>query len=75
MVSQFFAHLDSLQQMKKGDIILTDRNNLAAIDSAGFKVTVLQQGGDYHISMLSLRFLNPKKREGQLQKYVLAKLD
>ncbi len=70
-----FAHLDSLQQMKKGDIILTDRNNLTAIDSAGFKVTVLQQGGDYHISMLSLRFLNPKKREGQLQKYVLAKLD
>ncbi len=70
-----FGRLESLQQIKKGDIILTDQNNLPAIDSAGFKVTVLLQGGDYHISMLSLRFLNPKKREGQLQKYVLAKLD
>jgi hypothetical protein len=70
-----FKRVDSLQKFTKGNIILTEEKNLSNIERAGFKTNVLLGGGDYHISKLSLRFLNPKKREGQLKKWALVKLD
>lgn len=70
-----FKTIDSLKQLNKGDIVLASLDEIRAIDSVGFKPTVLLKGEDYHISTIDLKFMNPKRREGETKKYVLARVD
>ncbi|HEX8333836.1 MAG TPA: glycosyltransferase family 39 protein [Segetibacter sp.] len=66
---------DSLNQLRKGDIILTSEDRIPTLGSASFKPTILFKGQDYHISTLDLKFINPKRRGGETKKYVLARID
>ncbi|HEX8357124.1 MAG TPA: hypothetical protein VF610_06930, partial [Segetibacter sp.] len=69
-----FRNVDSTKQLKKGEILITLPEKLAALDSAGYKYDLLLQGEDYHISTIDLKFMNPKRRAGETKKYVVAKL-
>jgi hypothetical protein len=66
---------DSLNQLKKGDIILTSPDRMATLDSAGLRATILLKGEAFHITKLDLKFINPNRRDGETKKYVLARID
>ena len=67
-------HKDSLQDMKPGDYILTEDSKLPDFANRQIAYEVLHKGIDYPVSRLSLKFLNPAKREKQLKHYVFIKI-
>jgi hypothetical protein len=65
---------DSLQNIKAGDWIITGKENLSEISQNGLKYDTFLQGKDFHVSRLSLKFLDPARREKELKPYVIIKI-
>jgi hypothetical protein len=53
--------------------IYTKEEYLPELQSQGYKFEVLQTFSNFHISMITLPFLNPKTREKAVEKFVLIK--
>jgi len=69
------GHKDSTDQLLPGDyLIITDKNKLADLNKAEKKYTIEFDGEDFHVTSLSLQFLNPATREGEVRPYVVAKI-
>ena len=69
------GHKDSTNQLLPGDyLIITDKNKIADLDKAEKKYTIEFEGDDFHVTSLSLQFLNPATREGEVKPYVVAKI-
>jgi len=65
---------DSIPAIKPGDWIITGKENLAELDQYGLKYDTFFRGKDFHVSRLSLKFLNPERREKELTPYVIIKI-
>jgi len=58
--------------LKKGNnAVYTANSNLEVLKNNGYECTVLKRFSDFHISMLTMKFLNPSTRENELKKMVL----
>jgi 4-amino-4-deoxy-L-arabinose transferase-like glycosyltransferase len=68
------GHKDSTDQLLPGDYLIADKSKLADLDKAGKKYTVEYEGDDFHVTALSLQFLNPATREGEVTPYEVAKI-
>jgi 4-amino-4-deoxy-L-arabinose transferase-like glycosyltransferase len=67
-------HKDDLNAIVKDNIIITPRMNLAFFDAENRKYDILYATETFEVSMLSLNFLNPKKREKVTFPYVIIKI-
>jgi hypothetical protein len=68
------AHKDSLPLIQKGDYIITSENKLPELDSGGLYYDKVFSGTDYHISRLTFKFLNPRRRAKELSPYAIIKI-
>lgn len=68
------AHKDSIILLRKGDWVITGETHLKDLDMGGIKYDINFKGKDFHVSRLSLKFLNPRKREKVLLPYVIIKI-
>lgn len=67
-------HKDSLAQVAPGDRLILYEHDLPLLTAAGKSYEIEYRGEDFHISMLSLNFLNPATRKNEVQPYVVAKI-
>ena len=69
------GHKDSVNQLLPGDhLIITDTSKIADLDKAEKKYEIEFEGDDFHVTSLSLQFLNPGTRQGEVKHYVVAKI-
>jgi 4-amino-4-deoxy-L-arabinose transferase-like glycosyltransferase len=68
------GHKDSTDQFLSGDYIILDKNKVADLDQAKKKYSIDLEGEDFHVTALSLQFLNPDTREQEVKPYVIAKI-
>ncbi|MEO6583688.1 MAG: hypothetical protein ABIO05_05150, partial [Ferruginibacter sp.] len=67
-------HQDVVDSIQPGNWIITLPERLTDITRAGLSYQVFFKGEEFHISRLSLKFLNPSTRPLQLSKYVIVKI-
>jgi len=67
-------HKDSVDLIKPGDWIITGVDQLADFKEKAVKYDILFEGKNYPVSKLSLKFLNPMKREKELSPYAIIKI-
>lgn len=67
-------HKDSAEMIQPGDWIITDTINLQDLHKSGLNYEVIFKGKGYHVSRLTIKFLNPKSREKELSPYVIIKI-
>ena len=65
---------DSIENIKSGNWIITGKENLAEFKQRGVKYDIFFQGKGFHVSRLSLKFINPSRREKQLTPYTIVKI-
>jgi 4-amino-4-deoxy-L-arabinose transferase-like glycosyltransferase len=65
---------DSTNQLLSGDYLIGDKTTFADLDKTGKKYTVEFTGDDFHVTGLSLQFLNPKTRAGEVTPYEVVKI-
>jgi 4-amino-4-deoxy-L-arabinose transferase-like glycosyltransferase len=65
---------DSVRILEVNKYILTNDAGKTAVDSAGYKYTIVKEGKMYDVSKLGLPFLNPKKRNEVLRNYYFLQL-
>jgi hypothetical protein len=65
------GHKDAIDQLSQGDYIIADKNKLADLDKAGKKYIIVFSGNDFHVTRLSLLFLNPATRQNEVKPYVV----
>jgi len=65
---------DDISTIQSGDYILTEATKLKDFENKPLRYEVLHQGVDFPVSKISLPFLDPKRRESSLRKYVLIKI-
>ncbi|HEX8676806.1 MAG TPA: glycosyl transferase, partial [Segetibacter sp.] len=68
------ADLDKFLEESDERVIYTTNSNLEELKLQGYHLFVLATFPDFHISMLTPRFLNPSTRDSQLEKIVLVAL-
>jgi 4-amino-4-deoxy-L-arabinose transferase-like glycosyltransferase len=68
---QTFTDVDSFLEKNSGSAIYTYDSNLKELALQGYQYTVLGSFYDFHISMLTGKFLNPATRQNELEKMVL----
>ena len=64
----------SLNEISSGDYLLTKEKNLPILKENGKAFTLLLSGVDYPVTRLSLKFINPEKRENELDKFAIIKI-
>jgi len=65
---------DSLDQIRTGDWVILHVKDLKDLDSAGRKYQVEYHNVDFHVSMLTGKFLNPSTREEVVAPYAIIRL-
>jgi 4-amino-4-deoxy-L-arabinose transferase-like glycosyltransferase len=65
---------DSTNEFLSGDYLIAAKTAFADLDKAGKKYTVEFTGDDFHVTGLSLQFLNPKTRAGEVIAYEVVKI-
>jgi hypothetical protein len=68
------VHKDSIPLIQKGDYIITSEKKLPELDSVRLDYDKLFSGNDYHISRLTFKFLNPRRRAKELNPYAIIKI-
>lgn len=66
-----FAAIDTFLEKNGNCSVYTADSNLKELELQGYQITVLKSFPDFHISMLTGRFLNSATRENELEKMVL----
>ncbi|MBI3883762.1 MAG: glycosyltransferase family 39 protein, partial [Sphingobacteriales bacterium] len=61
---------DSVEDMAPGDYIILAKDNLQDLEKASKRYQVLYENNDFHITTLSLQFINPATRPGEIKPYV-----
>jgi hypothetical protein len=67
-------HRDSTNMIKAGNWIITGETGLEELRAHGIQYDSLFSGKEFHVSTLSLKFLNKKTREITLSPYVIIKI-
>jgi hypothetical protein len=62
---------EDLTAISSGDYLLTTEKKLLILNNGGKKYDVLYRGVDFPITRLSLKFINPNRREAQLERFAL----
>jgi len=65
---------DSTNQLLPGDYLIADKKIFTDLDKKQKKYTVEFTGDDFHVTGLSLQFLNPKTRVGEVTPYEVVKI-
>lgn len=65
------ADVDEFTEKNRNSAIYTSAGNLKELDPHGYTYRVLGSFSDFHISMLTPKFLNPSTRQETLDKMVL----
>jgi len=63
---------EDINTIKSGDYLITTKKNLSELKNQGKNFMLLYQGSDFPVTRLNLKFLNPKNRDGELERYALA---
>jgi 4-amino-4-deoxy-L-arabinose transferase-like glycosyltransferase len=63
----YFVHVDRVDSLKNGDYILTTKEGYDSVDHNRFKI--IYAGEAFHVSMLTLPFLNPATRKSETTPY------
>ena len=71
---QNIAHIDTLLQKNPATVFFTSENDAKNLVSNGYNITYLKWHPYFHISMLTLPFLNPATRQSELEKMCLVQL-
>jgi 4-amino-4-deoxy-L-arabinose transferase-like glycosyltransferase len=58
----------------KGGLLYVTPGDLSQLDSAGIRYKLIKEFPEFHITMLSLKFLDPKTREKELKYYSLVQI-
>jgi len=66
---------DIKNKVEEKKYILTDGKGLDSLKSAGVPVTVAAQSDQFHVTTLSLKFVNPATRKDALSQFYLLKVD
>lgn len=66
---------DSVNNLLKNTFLLTNSDGLYEIKTKGRSFTILKEGVDFHISALTVSFLNKKTRDKQGLKYFIINLN
>jgi hypothetical protein len=69
-----FTELDTFLKEDSGRPIYTSTNILNELKLYGYQYNVLAEFSDFHISMLTPKFLNPRTRNEEVEKRVLIKV-
>lgn len=69
----FPEYLDSIQ-LKEGQLVITDLKNAASLKSIFPKSTLLYKSNRFHVTMLTIGFLNPKNRNAEVTPYGVFKI-
>ncbi len=70
-----FQRKDSLSAFPLNGLMITDKDSLPAVKKVFPDAKVLREGNHFGVTALSLPFLNPDTREGELPKYLILDLD
>ena len=62
--NHFFPHVSNPDSLRKGDLIFTSKRYADSLDLKGFEF--LDTIGDFHVSALTLPFLNPNRRAREI---------
>jgi 4-amino-4-deoxy-L-arabinose transferase-like glycosyltransferase len=65
---------DLISQLSSGDYLILYKNKLADVNNSGKKYTVEYTGDDFHVTGLSLQFLNPPTRWREVKPYIVVKV-
>jgi 4-amino-4-deoxy-L-arabinose transferase-like glycosyltransferase len=68
------AHKDDLNAILKDDIIITTKDNLTIFNEANRGYDILYTSETFDVTRLTLKFLNPQKREKVTTLYVIIKI-
>ena len=63
-----------IKNKKESILIFTKKDNLSQLLQQGIKPAILKEFSDFHVSQLSLSFINYKTRPSILQQYVVARI-
>ena len=69
------THLNNLQHAGPGTWLLTMDEGLKDLHQQQRKYTVVHEGGDFHVTALTLPFLNKDTRAQKVKRYVLVRLE
>jgi len=60
---------DTIEHLADCQYLLTDEKGRHELDSMGYQYKMIKTGEMYNVSMVTIPFLNPNKREGLLKEY------
>ncbi len=66
--------IDSINQLSSGDYLILYKEQMADLDKTQKKYTTEYTGDDFHVTQLSLQFLNPPTRWKEVKPYVVVKI-
>ena len=69
--NHFFKHLASADSLRTADCLLVSKAGYDSLDKS--KYTVIYEGEGFHVSQLSLSFLNPATRKQETKPYFILK--
>lgn len=69
-----FSRVESLEDVAPNDMVITLKDSLPSFTKQFPHVKILHEGGHFGVTSLSIPFLDPKKRAGEVPKYVLLEL-
>jgi hypothetical protein len=69
-----FPVIQDSSQLKEGQLLVVERKPAQQVLSDFPNSTILYQGNRFHVTLLTLTFLNPKTRSEELTPYVLLEL-
>ncbi len=70
-----YQHKNDKNEFKVSDIIMMPADSVSAVKKDWPQMKVLFTGPDFHVTLLSIQFLNPLERDKEVRKYVIVKLD
>ena len=64
----------SLKKFSKARILFVTAEEMEQLEKAGVAIKKLKSFDEFHVTMLSLKFINPKTRQKELKQHYLIRL-
>ncbi len=70
-----FPEKRSMEELQPSNIVITSKDSVAIFQAHFPGAKVLHEGGSFGVTALSLPFLDPRKRDQEIPKYVILELE
>lgn len=70
-----FVTIDKTKDLNLSQTIITNKDSVAVVKQLFPNATIIHEGNQYAVSLLTAGFLNPSTRNIEMPKYVIVKLD